>query len=88
MNLHTYVIRDNKSGIYQTPIFASHLAEVTRGLESAIKKEGIPFNTHTSDFELYVLGTYNPETGQHDLHPNPVHVINLIDLKQPTQPGA
>lgn len=79
-----YVIRDIKAAAYQTPLFTTHLAELQRGLEQAVQKEGIPFNTHTSDFELFQLGTYDTETGQHDLLEKPLHALNLIDLKPKT----
>lgn len=79
-----FSIKDNKSGLFANPITAVHKAEVIRGLQSAIKKEGIPFNTHTQDFEMYQLGTIEDQTGLITPEKSPIHVINLIDLKEIT----
>lgn len=81
MKQQLYSIRDRKSGIYQNPLATPHLAEITRGLENAIRKEGIPLNTHTEDYELYRVGYFDTLSGRITPEEKPIHMLNLIDLK-------
>lgn len=83
MKMIIFSIRDNKSSLYNPPIYATHLAEITRGLEKALKSDSM-YASHPQDFELRRLGTFETEDGTIITEKDPVHMLNLIDLKHQT----
>lgn len=66
--------------MYNSPIFAAHLVEVQRGLQQALNNAKSLYAQYPEDFELYELGTFNPETGELKVRDNALYVMTLSEL--------
>ena len=59
-----FSVYDVKAKIYSPPIFFQQTGQVARLFADSINKEGHQYNLHPEDYNLYVLGTYNPRSGK------------------------
>lgn len=82
MKLTMYAAKDIKLGGFGNIFLANNDREATRGCETAVNnpQSGL-MHTHTSDFTLYNLGTFDTESGLIATS-GPSFVLDLIHLKR------
>lgn len=70
MNLQAFIILDRITGLYQQPFF--------RLKEELAKRDFVKFTQNpelvATDYELYFIGTFSPETGSLEVH-TPVFML-------------
>lgn len=78
-----YVMRDQKSGVYGSPITHYTDATITRDISSALKsdKPTMDFQQYPSDFDLYKIGSFDTDSGK-IIANDPIHVIALASLQE------
>lgn len=79
MTKHMYSIHDLKAKIWNPPFIASNDEEAQRMVMTAMLGES-QLSMYPEDFRLYVLGTYNQDTGQIE-GIIPDLVCELVELK-------
>lgn len=60
--MNIYSLRDRVSGVYQQPVYSKLLSEVKRSLIYQIQSNK-DFAFFSRDYELCLLGTFDPVTG-------------------------
>ena len=70
MKLQIMCVRDIKVGAYQTPFYAATIGAGERSFSDAINNpnKDSDMSKHPTDFELYLLGIYDDDTGKFDTH--------------------
>ena len=61
--LQMYAIRDSKSGGFDRPFFAKHVAEATRAVQMGLEDPKSAYAKFAEDFSLWLIGTFDPTTG-------------------------
>lgn len=64
MILKVFSIHDGKINAFLKPFVDQHTGSALRGFEEACREPSSPFAKFPSDFVLYEVGTFNPETGE------------------------
>ena len=60
--LKLYCVRDNKSGQWQAPVPDYNDSTMRRGVAAGLSASDLR-SFAPSDFEIYCVGTFDPETG-------------------------
>jgi len=85
-----YVVRDAVGDTFNTPFVQRNANEAIRGftVEVNTPREGNMFNTHSNDFALYEVGSYDHRTGIVTAYDVPKLVAQAASLKElaPVQP--
>lgn len=58
-----YVIKDEKSGSYSTPIFVRALPDLLRSLIMGMKEGKAAYSQFPADFSLWRIGVWHEDTG-------------------------
>lgn len=58
-----YTIYDKKAAIHSNPFYVRHVSEALRNVEIGLQDGKAMFARFPADFALYLVGTFNPETG-------------------------
>lgn len=82
MKLHVMVTYDKKAQAYQQPFFVTVPAIGTRSFANAVNQSGHVMNVNPEDFTLFLLGTFDDETGFFQLTANPIPVVEAINCKK------
>lgn len=85
MTKDIYSVKDNKSGIFEYFIAENRKAEVIRALRTTVNTEGNKMNLYPEDFDLFVLGKVDIETGI-IISGQPEYLLSayeLVDRKPP-----
>jgi hypothetical protein len=81
-----FSIRDNKTGVYQTPMSFKHSEEALRALKTLMREKNSsnPLVQFAEDYSIYKMCMVDEVTGEvHvDKTGKPVFLENLIDLKE------
>lgn len=64
MKLNILSIRDIKTGHFAKPMDALHTGEIIREFEDVKKNPETKYGKHPEDFNLYILGSFDTETGK------------------------
>lgn len=66
MILHICAVRDSAVNAFGQPIFVTHVGAAARNFADEINRpaQDNGFYQHPEDYELYVLGTYDDQTGK------------------------
>ena len=75
MKLNMYVMRDQRTS-YMTPTFDYTDQSAVRNFEHAMMQKDSLINSHTEDYSLYRIGTYDNETGRVTPESEPVLIID------------
>lgn len=62
MKLGIYVMRDQRTS-FMTPTFDMNDQSAIRNFEHALSRADSVFGTHSEDFSLYRIGSYDMDTG-------------------------
>lgn len=74
-----FAIWDSKAEYYMPPFFERNELTAIRALEAALKPEH-PIYQHAEDYQLFHVGTWNPETGTIQ-STVPKHITNAWVIK-------
>lgn len=77
MKLHLVAIRDIKVGAYQQPACVAAIGGAERAFSDAVNNQerNTDISRHPEDFELYILGTFDDETGRIETKEQPQFVM-------------
>lgn len=79
--LQIYAIKDTKVGEFMNPFYQRSKGEAVRSVTAAINaKEDNHFTKFYNDYELWLLGEFNCQTGI--IESKIEHVINCSELKE------
>lgn len=89
MIMYVYSLRDSASALYGRPFFCVNVGHAVRGFSDQVNTPVVDgqqndlFN-HPDDFELFELGTFDDNTGLHDLYAQPKPVATAKSVKKPS----
>lgn len=64
MLMQIIAVRDNRIEAFMQPTFVAHPGQGVRAFQDHCQDEKTDFHRHPEDFDLYLLGEYNDQTGQ------------------------
>lgn len=84
MKLKIVTLRDIKIGAYQQPVYVAAVGAAIRGFEDAInnKEKNTDISRHPADFELYLLGEFDDETGKFNLLDQPQFIMGGNNVQE------
>lgn len=84
MILKAFSIRDSKSESFNLPFFKHTNGEAERDFQSAINRtdDNNNLGKYPEDFDLFVIGEMDLNTGLFSSLPTPHHVAKAINLKK------
>lgn len=82
MKLEIMTVLDKKARAFCSPFFVTHIAVGVRTFSMGANKPDTNVWAHPEDFALYHLGTFEDDSGECKLHPQPQHVAEAINLKK------
>jgi hypothetical protein len=80
MILTVCCVRDSKVDAYFTPFFVQNEQVAIRSISNLVKDPSHNFALNPSDYDLYLLGTYDDSVGKFDLFDSPQHMLKVLDL--------
>lgn len=75
MLMQMVAIRDTKAAAWMNPLFFQTKAQAIRAFGDAVNDPQGEFQKHPEDYQLYHVGTFNPETG--DVIGTPPEVLGI-----------
>lgn len=84
MKLRIFAIRDTKAEAYLPPFFERTNETAIRAVQKATTEDP-NFQTYAEDYSLWELGTFNDSNGIIDARKAPVHLANLVDIRDQTE---
>lgn len=63
MELYMFSVHDSKAKVFSNPMFARTRGEAIRSFADAVNTEDHDFRRHASDYTLFIVGSFYPETG-------------------------
>jgi len=85
--LKLFVVRDAALGQYLNPFVAPSVGFATRSFSDEVNNSSSPLNSHSSDYELFEIGEFNPNTGVISPLLVPLSVVRAKDLIIPSSSG-
>lgn len=64
---YVFTVRDSAANLYNPPFYARTAGQAQRDFDHMIQNGEGAAQAHPGDFELYMLGTYNDETGEFNI---------------------
>lgn len=56
-------VRDSAMRAFMTPIFVPSTGLAVRSFRDEVNREDSPMHKHPSDYELYIIGSFNEDDG-------------------------
>lgn len=84
MQRKAYSIRDSKSEVYNTPFFQQSNAEAIRSFDKLVKDQSSMVAQYPDDYDLYLIGDYDDQTGTIQGLDTPLHIQKAVHLLKPT----
>ena len=85
-------VRDVVASTFGRPFYAPNTASARRSLSIQINQRDADPNdvlvSHPGDFELYELGSFDDQSAQFELYPQPQLVVRCGDLVDQVVPSA
>lgn len=75
-------VYDSAVAAYMNPWFAPSIGSASRAFHDEVVRNGSPMSQHPTDYVLFSLGTFDPETGRFQLHDIPQQVIRGADCAE------
>lgn len=72
MKIKFYCVFDSAVGSYLAPFTMRTNGEALRAWKDLVNDPSTNFAKHPSDYTLFELGSFDPDTAGFDLHPSPV----------------
>lgn len=64
--LYVMAVRDRGVDAFGQPFFVRHKNEAIRSFKDEVNRDGSVFKNHPDDYDLYLLATYNDDSGRID----------------------
>lgn len=80
MKSSLFSIRDQKVGVFNNPFIAPNVNAIIRQFGDAVANKDGDLGKYPQDFDLYEVGSFNPETGVIDAYGQPKHVFSCVAL--------
>lgn len=81
MNKLMFVIFDNKADLYSSPFFSVRRESALRDLLRATNDPQSEISSAPADYDLYLIGAYDDETGTVVAYPQHEFITNAYVLK-------
>lgn len=81
--LRVCAVKDTAAAAFNNPVFVPATSVALRSFQHEVGRADSqnPLYNHPDDFELYLLGSYDPDTGRIDPEPEPVLIARAKDLR-------
>lgn len=86
MEFKMFSIMDTKAAVFHPPFFKQTHAEAERDFANLANNQQTSIGQNPEDFDLYIVGTYDDQTGKMVLPPSPQHVQKAVHLVKPKSP--
>ncbi len=86
MNHNIYAVRDTKAEAFLKPFFERTNQTATRAVMQATKEDG-NFRDYAEDYSLWLIGKFNDNNGKIEAETAPIHLANLVDIRDGTEAG-
>jgi len=80
MKKKMYTTRDTKAEVYGNPFYMLTHGEAERTFKRMANDKDSMIGQHPTDYDLYYLGDFDPETGNIKLADSPQHITKAIHL--------
>ncbi len=80
MEQRVYSVFDIKGKCYTKPFFMVHNGEALRLFGDAVNDEKTTLNKHPEDYQLFLIGTFDDNSGQLKSKSNPEFLSNAVDF--------
>jgi len=81
MILKMYSIRDSKGEIFNPPFYSKTHGEAERSFRTLATDSKSTIFQYPEDFDLYQIGTYDPDSGEVKQTEQPKFVISALTMK-------
>lgn len=61
----TFTVHDNKADMFLSPFYEITVGEAIRAFTDIVNLKDHPVHRHPNDYSLFLLGTYDTQSGQH-----------------------
>ena len=81
-----YCIYDNKTEMYNQPLFEDNLetiTEILKGVAQSFEDDGI----NPAEYDLFQVGRFNTENGKIEPFETPKHIYNITKIAQGRNDG-
>lgn len=75
-------IKDSALDAFMQPWYVQTAAQAVRSFNQEVNNPESPMNRTPDDFDLYELGTFDENTGQHHNHETPQRLARAKDMKE------
>lgn len=79
---HVIAVRDEAVGSFQIPFFTRSVGEASRGFADAVNNPDTPFHKHSKDYSLWMLATFDDNSGTFDVPKTPELIVLAMNLVQ------
>lgn len=87
MNLTVVSVRDSKANAYGIPVCVPTVAAAVRSFSDQINGQDSTLTKHPQDFDLFVLGTFDDNTGIFTTHVPELVVTGMSLVSRQPNPG-
>lgn len=88
MKFNAYAVRDEKAARYNPPFYMASHPEAMRAFGENVQKEHTLWFKYPDDFRLYLVGTFDDETGHCESDSIPLLLASARDYKPANLPPA
>ena len=75
-----FSIYDRKAQVYLPPFYFSYKGEATRAFEDICKNRESIISKHPEDYDLYMIGTFNSDSGALESLGAPEFIMKATDF--------
>lgn len=83
--MKVFALNDSKLGEFGQPFFFPAPGQAVRFLQDLVRDGKNTVAQHPEDFRLYILGSYNPNTGEFTNLSSPEYIAKATDFVE--EPG-
>lgn len=81
-----FSIRDTKAGVFHRPFYKNNQAEAERDFATGANDKKSTMFLYPEDFDLYLVGSYDENTGTGTFLETPQHIQKAIHCTRPDHP--
>lgn len=83
MTKNAYAIRDSKAEIFYPPFYQHTHGAAERDMKTLVNDKSSTIAKHPEDFDLWLLGSFDDNTGVFTALPTPTHLVKAVQLIDP-----
>ena len=80
MKLLVFAVRDSAVGAYNRPFFLQSRGVAVRSFSDEVNNPESPMHKHPSDYELFVLGTWDEDSAHFEVGNPPESICRAADV--------